>query len=67
VTALRAAIRPYPLLLGLGALDAAGYSVIVPVAPAIAYLDLVPALAGTLVLALTVNSRVAVRPPNVRE
>jgi MFS family permease len=36
VTALRAAIQPYPLLLGLGALDAAGYSVIVPVAPAIA-------------------------------
>jgi MFS family permease len=36
VTPLRAAIQPYPLLLGLGALDAAGYSVIVPVAPAIA-------------------------------
>jgi MFS family permease len=36
VTALRAAIQPYPLLLALGALDAAGYSVIVPVAPAIA-------------------------------
>jgi hypothetical protein len=32
VTALRAPIQPYPLLLGLGALDAAGYSVIVPVA-----------------------------------
>ena len=29
VTPLRAAIRPYPLLLGLGALDPAGYSVIV--------------------------------------
>jgi MFS family permease len=36
VTALRAAVQPYPLLLALGALDAAGYSVIVPVAPAIA-------------------------------
>lgn len=36
MTPLRAAIQPYPLLLGLGALDAAGYSVIVPVAPAIA-------------------------------
>ncbi len=36
MTALRAAIQPYPLLLGLGALDAAGYSVIVPVAPVIA-------------------------------
>ena len=36
MTALRAPIQPYPLLLGLGALDAAGYSVIVPVAPAIA-------------------------------
>jgi MFS family permease len=36
VTPLRAAVQPYPLLLGLGALDAAGYSVIVPVAPAIA-------------------------------
>ena len=36
MTALRAAIQPYPLLFGLGALDAAGYSVIVPVAPAIA-------------------------------
>ncbi len=36
MTALRAAIQPYPLLLALGALDAAGYSVIVPVAPAIA-------------------------------
>ena len=36
MTVPRAAIQPYPLLLGLGALDAAGYSVIVPVAPAIA-------------------------------
>jgi hypothetical protein len=36
VTALRATIQPYPLLLALGALDAAGYSVIVPVAPTIA-------------------------------
>ena len=34
-TALRATAA-YPLLLGLGALDAAGYSIIVPVAPAIA-------------------------------
>ena len=32
----RSAIAAYPLLLGLGALDATGYSVIVPVAPAIA-------------------------------
>jgi len=36
VTARRRAELAYPLLLGLGALDAAGYSVIVPVAPAIA-------------------------------
>ena len=36
MTPLRAAIQPYPLLLGLGAFDAAGYSVIVPVAPAVA-------------------------------
>ena len=36
MTALRGAIQPYPLLLALGALDAAGYSVIVPVAPEIA-------------------------------
>jgi MFS family permease len=33
---VRRAGRAYPLLLGLGALDAAGYSVIVPVAPEIA-------------------------------
>ena len=32
----RRAALAYPLLLGLGAIDAAGYSVIVPVAPAIA-------------------------------
>lgn len=32
----RRAALAYPLLLGLGALDAAGYSIIVPVAPAIA-------------------------------
>jgi MFS family permease len=32
----RGATAAYPLLLGLGALDATGYSVIVPVAPAIA-------------------------------
>jgi hypothetical protein len=30
----RRAALAYPLLLGLGAIDAAGYSVIVPVAPA---------------------------------
>jgi hypothetical protein len=31
------ATAAYPLVLGLGALDATGYSVIVPVAPAIAH------------------------------
>ncbi len=36
MTAARGATAAYPLLLALGALDAAGYSVIVPVAPAIA-------------------------------
>jgi MFS family permease len=36
VTAGRGATAAYPLLLALGALDATGYSVIVPVAPAIA-------------------------------
>jgi MFS family permease len=36
VIAGRRAELAYPLLLGLGALDAAGYSIIVPVAPAIA-------------------------------
>jgi MFS family permease len=36
VTAARGATAAYPLLLAIGALDAAGYSVIVPVAPAIA-------------------------------
>jgi len=36
MTAGRAETAAYPLLLGLGALDATGYSVIVPVAPAIA-------------------------------
>jgi hypothetical protein len=35
VTAARTAVA-YPLLLALGALDATGYSVIVPVAPEIA-------------------------------
>src|SRR3954462_15610217 len=40
----------YPLLLGLGALDATGYSVIVPVAPAIAGASGVgPATIGLLV------------------
>jgi MFS family permease len=36
VTSARGASAAYPLLLALGALDATGYSVIVPVAPAIA-------------------------------
>src|SRR5918995_4221326 len=36
MTEARGATAAYPLLLGLGALDATGYSVIVPVAPAIA-------------------------------
>jgi MFS family permease len=36
MTAARGATAAYPLLLALGALDATGYSVIVPVAPAIA-------------------------------
>jgi MFS family permease len=36
MTPVRGAIAAYPLLLALGALDATGYSVIVPVAPAIA-------------------------------
>src|SRR5688500_4870873 len=36
LTAMRAGAAAYPLLLALGALDATGYSVIVPVAPAIA-------------------------------
>jgi MFS family permease len=36
MTPARRAIAAYPLLLALGALDATGYSVIVPVAPAIA-------------------------------
>jgi MFS family permease len=35
VSGLRTPVAAYPLLLGLGALDATGYSVIVPVAPAI--------------------------------
>jgi MFS family permease len=36
MTAARGDVAAYPLLLALGALDATGYSVIVPVAPAIA-------------------------------
>jgi len=36
MTPTRGAVAAYPLLLALGALDATGYSVIVPVAPAIA-------------------------------
>jgi MFS family permease len=36
MTAARGEVAAYPLLLALGALDATGYSVIVPVAPAIA-------------------------------
>jgi MFS family permease len=36
VSSARGALAAYPLLLALGALDATGYSVIVPVAPAIA-------------------------------
>jgi MFS family permease len=36
MTATRGEVAAYPLLLALGALDATGYSVIVPVAPAIA-------------------------------
>src|ERR671916_276935 len=36
MTAARRRAAAYPLLLALGALDATGYSVIVPVAPAIA-------------------------------
>ena len=36
MTAARGSTAAYPLLLALGALDASGYSVIVPVAPAIA-------------------------------
>jgi MFS family permease len=36
MTPARGAVAAYPLLLALGALDATGYSVIVPVAPAIA-------------------------------
>jgi MFS family permease len=50
MTPLRGARAAYPLLLALGALDAAGYSVIVPVAPAIAdATDAGPATIGLLV------------------
>jgi MFS family permease len=46
----RASVAPYPLLLTLGALDATGYSVIVPVAPAIAdATGASPAIIGLLV------------------
>jgi hypothetical protein len=41
----------YPLLLGLGALDATGYSVVVPVAPAIADATGAGATIGLLVAA----------------
>ena len=48
--AARGTTAAYPLLLALGALDAAGYSVIVPVAPAIAEAtDAGPATIGLLV------------------
>ena len=50
MTGARTAGIAYPLLLTLGALDAAGYSVIVPVAPAIAdATDAGPATIGLLV------------------
>lgn len=56
MTPPRAAIQPYPLLLGLGALDAAGYSVIVPVAPAIAdATDAGPTAIGLLVASFAVG------------
>jgi MFS family permease len=50
MTPTRGARAAYPLLLALGALDATGYSVIVPVAPAIAdATDAGPATIGLLV------------------
>jgi MFS family permease len=50
MTSSRGARAAYPLLLALGALDATGYSVIVPVAPAIADAsDAGPATIGLLV------------------
>jgi MFS family permease len=50
MTPSRGARAAYPLLLALGALDATGYSVIVPVAPAIAdATDAGPATIGLLV------------------
>jgi MFS family permease len=50
MTAARGSTAAYPLLLALGALDASGYSVIVPVAPAIAEAtETGPATIGLLV------------------
>jgi MFS family permease len=50
MTPPRRARAAYPLLLALGALDATGYSLIVPVAPAIAdATDAGPAIIGLLV------------------
>jgi MFS family permease len=50
MTPARGAVAAYPLLLALGALDATGYSVIVPVAPAIAHATgMGPATVGLLV------------------
>jgi MFS family permease len=50
VSGARAPVSAYPLLLGLGALDATGYSIIVPVAPAIsAQMGAGPAAIGLLV------------------
>jgi MFS family permease len=50
MTAARGSTAAYPLLLALGALDASGYSVIVPVAPAIAdATEAGPATIGLLV------------------
>jgi MFS family permease len=50
MTAARGSTAAYPLLLALGALDASGYSVIVPVAPAIAdATEAGPATLGLLV------------------
>jgi MFS family permease len=56
VTARRGAAAAYPLLLALGALDATGYSVIVPVAPAIAdATGAGPATIGVLVASFPVG------------
>jgi hypothetical protein len=73
MTPTRGARAAYPLLLALGALDATGYSVIVPVAPAIAdATDAGPATIGLLVasfptgmvlgFALAARSSVAAAP-----